>query len=193
MATTSPARIDDDLYASAKLAGSVQSRSASQQVAHWARIGREIEASASISHREIAEVLAGSRSYDDLDPKEQAVVRAEWAARMDERRDALDLAAEFTGAGRTWVELDDKGRVVERGGRVTKGRTTARAKKPVTKQAATKKPAAKRAPAKKATKKPAVKKAAARQAAKKATKRTAAAKTAKPPAGDAGRKPRAAG
>jgi hypothetical protein len=115
MATTSPARIDDELYASAKLAGSVQSRSASQQVAHWARIGREIEASSSISHREIAAVLAGSRSYDGLDPKEQAVVRAEWAARMDVAREELDLSADFARAGRTWVELDEKGRVVERG------------------------------------------------------------------------------
>jgi hypothetical protein len=117
MATTSPARIDDELYASAKLAGSVQSRSASQQVAHWARIGREIEASSSISPKEIAAVLAGSRSYDSLDPKEQAVVRAEWSVRMDEARAELDLAKDFARAGRTWVELDDRGRVVERGGR----------------------------------------------------------------------------
>src|SRR4051812_45095142 len=115
MATTSPARIDDDLYASAKLAGSVQSRSASQQVAHWARIGREIEASSSISHKEIAAVLAGSRSYDDLEPKEQAVVRAEWSARMDDARQGLDLAAQLAASGRTWVELDDRGRVVQRG------------------------------------------------------------------------------
>jgi ParD-like antitoxin of type II ParDE toxin-antitoxin system len=114
MATTSPARIDDDLYASAKLAGDVQSRSASQQVAHWARIGREIEASASISPKEIAEVLAGSRPYDTLSAKEQAVVRAEWTARMDSLREALNLADEFAAAGRVWVELDDDGKVVER-------------------------------------------------------------------------------
>ena len=138
MATTSPARIDDELYASAKLAGSVQSRSASQQVAHWARIGREIEASSSISHKEIAAVLAGSRSYDGLDPKEQAVVRAEWSARMDEARAELDLAKDFARAGRTWVELDEKGRVVER----SRPAETRAAKKPAAKKsAAAKKPA----------------------------------------------------
>lgn len=115
MATTSPARIDDDLYTSAKLAGEVQSRSASQQVVHWARIGREIEASGSISPRQVAAVLAGSRRYDDLEPEEQAVVRAEWAQRMDERREALDLAGRFAAAGRTWVEVDDDGNVVQRG------------------------------------------------------------------------------
>jgi hypothetical protein len=127
MATTSPARIDDDLYASAKLAGEVQSRSASQQVVHWARIGRELEASASVSARAIAEVLAGSRSYDALDPKEQAMVRAEWAARMDARREALDFTKSFVAAGRVWVELDDEGNVVERGRR--RGQRAVAAKK----------------------------------------------------------------
>ena len=157
MATTSPARIDDDLYASAKLAGSVQSRSASQQVAHWARIGREIEASASISAREIAEVLAGEQPYDDLDPKAQAVVRAAWSARMDELRGALDLATSFQAAGRTWVELDDAGKVVERGalGRRRAPKPAARAVAKATK--ATKRPAATKAV--QAAKKPAAKRA----------------------------------
>jgi hypothetical protein len=114
VATTSPARIDDDLYASAKLVGEVQSRSASQQVVHWARIGREIEASTAISQREIAEVLGGSRSYDALAAKDQAIVRAEWSTRMDELRKELDLAQEFAAAGRTWVELEADGSIVER-------------------------------------------------------------------------------
>lgn len=116
MATTSPTRIDDDLYASARLAGEAQSRSAAQQVAHWARLGREIEASASISQRELARVLAGgATTYDELTPREQAAVRLVWSDLMTEKRAALDLAAEFTEARRTWVELDDDGNVVERG------------------------------------------------------------------------------
>lgn len=115
MPTTSPARIDDDLYASARLAGEVQSRSASQQVVHWARIGREIEASASIAQKDIAEALAGSRSYDTLSTKEQAVVRAEWSARMDTRREALNFAEELTASGRSGVEVDDNGAVVDTG------------------------------------------------------------------------------
>lgn len=116
MATTSPARIDDDLYASAKLVGKLESRSASQQVAHWARIGREIEASSTISHRAITEVLTGTRRYDGLDAEEQALVRSAWSELMERRGAALDLASEFAAAGRTWVELDDGGNVVERSG-----------------------------------------------------------------------------
>lgn len=112
MATTSPTRIDDELYASAKIVGSLMSRSAAQQIAHWARIGREIEGAHGVSARAIATVLAGRRDYDALTAEEQAVVRAEWAERMDARRDELDLAAEFAAGGRSYVELGDDGRVV---------------------------------------------------------------------------------
>ncbi len=39
-----PTRIDGDLFEAAKRAGRVNSRSAAQQLDHWARIGRELEA-----------------------------------------------------------------------------------------------------------------------------------------------------
>jgi hypothetical protein len=42
-------------------------------------------------------------------------LKAEWSARMDTRREALNLAEQFAGAGRTWVELDHDGNIVERG------------------------------------------------------------------------------
>ena len=114
MAKTTPLRVDDALYASAKVVGPVMSRSAAQQIEHWARIGREVEAAASTSHQAVAEVLAGSRNYDALTAREQALVRAEWAARLTATREGLDLAARFAAQGRTYVEADDEGRVVER-------------------------------------------------------------------------------
>lgn len=114
MATTSPTRIDDELYASAKAAGEVMSRSAAQQIAHWARIGREIETGTS-SHREIARVLAGKTSYDSLSSHDQAVVRARWSERMTGLRESLDLAEELEAAGLGYSELDAKGTVVRRG------------------------------------------------------------------------------
>ena len=72
MAASMPIRIDGDIFASAKAAAPAMGRSAAQQIAHWARVGREIEASRSISHREIAEVLEERASYDDLDDHSQA-------------------------------------------------------------------------------------------------------------------------
>ena len=114
MAITSPTRIDDELFASSQVVGPLMSRSASQQITHWARIGRELEAADSVSQRAIAEVLAARLDYDQLTAQEQAVVRAEWSERIDARRDALDLAIEFSDEGRSYVELDDDGQVVDR-------------------------------------------------------------------------------
>jgi hypothetical protein len=111
MASTSPARIDDELYASAKLVGEVMSRSAAQQVNHWARIGREIEAAAGTSTQAITQVLAGRQRYDDLSTDEQAVVRSVWAERIADEREGLDLAADFAESGQAYAELDDDGHV----------------------------------------------------------------------------------
>lgn len=90
------------------------SRSAAQQLAHWARIGRELEASDSVSHRDIAQVLTGRQEYDALNPREQAIVRAEWAERLRTRLGEADLARTFAERGQSYVELDGKGEVVRR-------------------------------------------------------------------------------
>src|SRR5487761_1850557 len=104
MPSTMPLRVGDDLLASAKLAADATGRSAAQQIGYWAKLGRELERSGSVSVREVAEVLAGARSYDDLDPKAQATVRGEWDARIEARRTSLSLAERFTAEGLSWVE-----------------------------------------------------------------------------------------
>ena len=111
---TAPTRVDEDLFASAQMVASVMDRSAAQQITHWARIGREIEAGASISHRVITEVLSNQASYDELTAEEQAVVRAEWGERIEARRASLDLAKRFAAQGASFAELDDDGHVVVR-------------------------------------------------------------------------------
>lgn len=115
MSTTSPTRIDDEVFTSAKIVGPLAGRSASQQVTHWARIGRALESSSSVSISSIMAVLGARRDYDSLTAEEQAIVRAEWAERMQQRREALDLATEFEAEGRPWAELDDDGEVVVHG------------------------------------------------------------------------------
>ncbi|HEX7167063.1 MAG TPA: hypothetical protein VF230_08790, partial [Acidimicrobiales bacterium] len=112
MPSTMPLRVGDDLLASAKLAADATGRSAAQQIGYWAKLGRELERSGSVSVREIAEVLAGSRSYDDLDAKAQATVRAEWDARIEARRAELNLAEQFAAEGRSWVEARPDGTTV---------------------------------------------------------------------------------
>lgn len=109
MPSTMPLRVGDDLLASAKLAADATGRSAAQQIGYWAKLGRELERSGSVSVRAVTEVLAGARSYDDLDAKSQAAVRAEWDARIEARREALNLAEAFAAEGRSWVEAGPGG------------------------------------------------------------------------------------
>lgn len=109
-----PTRVDGDLFDAAKSVGAIASRSAAQQISHWARIGRELEASPATSLRDIQRVLVGETGYDNLGERGQAVVRASWDEQMADRRESLDLAAEFTQAGRPWSEADERGGAVLR-------------------------------------------------------------------------------
>ncbi len=112
---TTPTQVDGELYESAKVVAALMGRSAAQQIAHWARIGREVEAVASVSQPSIAAALAGVVPYDELTPLEQAVVRAEWVERMDALRENLDFSAEFAAVGKTYVGLDAQDQVVRYG------------------------------------------------------------------------------
>lgn len=113
--STMPTRVDGDLFAAAKSSGAVHSRSAAQQLAHWARIGRELEASAGVSQRDIEAVLAGDGSYDALQEREQAIVRGTWDEQVAQRISSLDLTKRFKAADVAWVEADDEGNAVTRG------------------------------------------------------------------------------
>jgi hypothetical protein len=130
--TKSPLRLDADLVAAATLAAPAMSRSVAQQIAHWARIGRELEQSPGVSLRAVAEVLRGAASYDALPAREQAVARALWAERLREVRSALRLDEEFAASGYRYAELDASGNVAVRGGPPARSRTGRRAAEPRT-------------------------------------------------------------
>lgn len=112
--TSQPTRLPADVYDSALAATALTSRTVPQQIAHWARIGRELELSPQINHRQIARVLAGVGSYDALGEQEQAIVREEWAERATALRNGLDYSAAFRAAGESYSELDENGDVVIR-------------------------------------------------------------------------------
>ena len=112
---TMPTRIDGDLFEAARAAGQVHSRSAAQQLDHWARIGRELEASPSVTHDAIERVLTGRAAYDEVDDRSQAVVRAEWEQAIAGRI-GLDLTGRLDASGASWAEADEDGNVVVHGG-----------------------------------------------------------------------------
>ena len=114
MRTTPPTRLPADVYESALACAAADSRTVPQQIAHWARIGRELEMSPQVNHRAVTRVLAGESSYDLLGEREQAVVRGAWSERITALREALDYEAEFTRAGDSFSEADDDGNVIVR-------------------------------------------------------------------------------
>jgi IS5 family transposase len=110
--SSQPTRLPSDVYDSAVTAARFSSRTVPQQIAHWARIGRELEMSPQVNNRAITEVLVGAGSYDDLGEREQAVVRKEWADRQAALRADLDYAAAFAASGESYSEVDENGDLV---------------------------------------------------------------------------------
>ncbi len=110
--TSQPTRLPADVYESALAATRVTSRTVPQQIAHWARIGRELEMSPQVNRRQIARVLAGAGGYDSLSEQEQAIVREEWADRVTTLRSHLDYAGEFEAAGESFSEVDEDGNLI---------------------------------------------------------------------------------
>lgn len=109
-----PTRIDQDVLDAAKVVAESMSRSQVAQVNHWARMGRELELSKQLRVADVRDVLAGAVSYDSLGAREQAVVRTEWAERIEALRLGQNFEKEFVAAGKSWSELDDDGKVVTR-------------------------------------------------------------------------------
>lgn len=97
------------------MAGELHSRSAAQQIAHWARLGRELESSSGVTQDSIARVLAGQTSYDELADHAQAAVRVAWDDRIAATLADLDFTGELHAAGKPWAEADADGALVMRG------------------------------------------------------------------------------
>lgn len=114
MPTNSPMRLDAELTEAARAAAGTMSRSLSQQIAHWARIGRELERSPGVTTPAVQAVLEGRGSYDLLNVQEQAIVRANWAEGIEETRKNLRLDRILDAQGREVVELDRQGEVTVR-------------------------------------------------------------------------------
>jgi hypothetical protein len=87
----------------------LHSRSAAQQIDHWARIGQALEASPRTTHEEIEAVLRGQVRYDDLDDGGQAIVRARWDAQLAEDLATADFTEQLDATGIAWAEADADG------------------------------------------------------------------------------------
>lgn len=106
-------RVAADLFEAATVEGARQSRSAKQQLDHWARVGRAVSTQHTASRRRVEAALAGQIDVDALNIEEGVVFNAEIAAAVEENLARTDYGAVLASRGITTVALDDDGRIIE--------------------------------------------------------------------------------
>lgn len=106
-------RVAADLVDSAAAEGVRQSRSAKQQLDHWARVGRAVSSQHSASRRRVEAALAGSLDVAYLTVEEGVVFNSEVAAAVDGSLARTHFGRLLAAGGATTVALDDDGRIVE--------------------------------------------------------------------------------
>jgi len=71
-------KLNDDIVDVARREAMLQGRSLGEQISHWARIGRAVEASGKLDYTKISAVLAGEMETRELSSEEKSV----WADRF---------------------------------------------------------------------------------------------------------------
>jgi hypothetical protein len=106
-------RFAADLLDSAAAEGARQSRSAKQQLDHWARVGRAVSSRHTAARRKVEAALAGELELAELSEEEGVVFNAEISAAIQERLADADYGTVLAGRGITTVALDEDGQIVE--------------------------------------------------------------------------------
>jgi len=106
-------RVAADLMDSAVAEGARQSRSAKQQLDHWARVGRAVSSQHSAARRKVEAALAGDVSVRGLTGEEGVVFNAEISAAIQESLAGANYGAVLAARGITTVALDDNSEIVQ--------------------------------------------------------------------------------
>jgi hypothetical protein len=106
-------RVAADLVESAAVEGARQSRSAKQQLDHWARVGRAVSSHQTASRHRVEAALAGDLDVTALADEEGVVFNAEISAAIEESLATTNYGDVLTRRGITMVALDDDGEIVE--------------------------------------------------------------------------------
>jgi hypothetical protein len=106
-------RFAADLLDSAAVEGARQSRSAKQQLDHWARVGRAVSSRHTAARQKVEAALAGELELTELSEEEGVVFNAEISAAIQESLAEADYGRLLAGRGITTVALNEDGEMVE--------------------------------------------------------------------------------
>lgn len=106
-------RVSEELFQAASAAGSVEHRSAKQQLEHWARIGQSVDAHTSTSRRRVSAAMEGRLPVTALTYDEGVAFDAFVETELAERIASTDVGEILRGEGVTTVSLNGAGQLVE--------------------------------------------------------------------------------
>ena len=113
MSRDKPTRVAVDLLDSAAVEGRRESRSAKQQLDHWARVGRSVSMHQTAARRRVEAAMTGGLPLAQLSGAERLVVNAELDASIQSRAGSLSFGDALAAEGMTTVALDEDGALVE--------------------------------------------------------------------------------
>ena len=106
-------RVAADLMDSATAEGARQSRSAKQQLDHWARVGRAVSSQQTAARRRVEAALNGDLELRELNAEEGIVFNAEIAASVQEKLAESNYGKLLAERSITTVALDERGDTIE--------------------------------------------------------------------------------
>lgn len=106
-------RMSADLVESAVAEGARQSRSAKQQLDHWARVGRAVSSQHTASRRRVEAALSDELPLSALSVEEGVVFNAEITASIEESLSRTNYGDVLAARGITMVAVNDNGDIVE--------------------------------------------------------------------------------
>jgi hypothetical protein len=106
-------RVAADLVESAAIEGARQSRSAKQQLDHWARVGRAVSGQHTSARRRVEAALADELPLSALSVEEGEVFNAEISTAIEENLAYTNYGDVLAARGITMVALNDDGDIVE--------------------------------------------------------------------------------
>lgn len=106
-------KINDVLAAATRSEADLMSRSMTEQVEHWARIGRAVERMPGISTSRIRSALVAETEFDALEDDERAVTLGVLESAVFNPDGDRELQREKRRRQQSYTALDDQGRVIE--------------------------------------------------------------------------------
>jgi hypothetical protein len=109
---SSAVKLSDELVLTARREARIASRSMTQQIEHWARIGRVVERAGGQDPKRLRAALAAELDFDGLTNEERAVVLGELEAAIFRPHGDEAVAEHVQSLPGRRSELDEQGRLI---------------------------------------------------------------------------------